>query len=720
MAVNKAEPNIFDIYQANIKALSGLHPELARRVEAYRFKGAYRAVVTDEKQPVINLELPGTNTYYYRPEDPLGDVYRQLQSQPRKNNLLAVMMGFGLGYQVSVFLQHFAAAQHTRFLAVIEQDMELFKTALYLNNLAPLFMTKGVVFFVGLDGEELYLALRRYLEENQKFILLRTMKPVYYLTPFLGLQKDYYLRAANILWEAGAHQMMHYGDSPQDSLIGVKNMLDNLDVIIDSPGINLLYDKFKNRPAVIVATGPSLNKNKHLLKGLENRALMISVDASLKVLMEMGVRPHMVTSLERVPAVRKLIDGFRTEEVRDVYLAACPVICQEVYAAYPGPKIIVYRNFDHFRWIEIERGILDTGPSSANMAFKVAEALGCNPIILLGQDLAFGADGLSHAAGTPYGTQQEPVENRSDLLAVPGNNGQLVLTTPTWYRFLKYFEQDIANYSGECLNCTEGGARIAGTKVMPLQDAVDRYMREQFDPAGIICAATAGFQQNAAADRARVRAIIADTRRAMQNVVDECSKGLDAVAEYAAILHQVIQESNAGGPENTAVKAEDGSDQSAAAGGLSPEQMAAAGAGAESHQTGATKILLGEINAPGDKSMTSGTADESFQTGAEKAAPGRGTAPAWPESAERDALARIAAEILKHKETCITAHPSFQLFFTHIFQSFMIRFEMEMCAVSEKYASEQAAKAEMLLRQAEWFTAARDLAMACVEMLRNI
>ncbi len=37
------------------------------------------------------------------------------------------------------------------------------------------------------------------------------------------------------------------------------------------------------------------------------------------------------------------------------------------------------------------------------MAFKTLEYLGCDPIILIGQDLAFGEDETTHADGYTYG-----------------------------------------------------------------------------------------------------------------------------------------------------------------------------------------------------------------------------------------------------------------------------------------------------------------------------
>ena len=78
--------------------------------------------------------------------------------------------------------------------------------------------------------------------------------------------------------DAGSQQILHFGNDPYDSLIGIENMLANLDEIISNPGINLLYNKFAGKPAIVVATGPSLNKNKHLLKGMENKALIVAAD----------------------------------------------------------------------------------------------------------------------------------------------------------------------------------------------------------------------------------------------------------------------------------------------------------------------------------------------------------------------------------------------------------------------------------------------------------
>jgi len=107
--------------------------------------------------------------------------------------------------------------------------------------------------------------------------------------------------------------------------------LDNIKVIADNPGINSLYGKFTGHPAVIVAAGPSLKKNAHLLKDVQGKALIISCDASLKYLLKEGIKPHLVTSLEREHEVQQFFEGAGDP---NIYMAACPVLYN--HAIFPS------------------------------------------------------------------------------------------------------------------------------------------------------------------------------------------------------------------------------------------------------------------------------------------------------------------------------------------------------------------------------------------------
>ncbi len=538
-------------YQQNLEVLKQKYPELARLMQNTPIQDY--EILPDEQQKAPNLLIRSQGCKYYRGSDPLEDVKLQLKALSLKNTRLAVFLGFGLGYVLFHYARHMAKEQKTTFMLVIERDPQVFKAAIQTTDLRALISNPNVRFMVGQPEERLYVELRNYLAENSRFKFLKAMNAVYYDTAIM-LNKTYYLNAIKHLRESGAHQVLNFGNSPEDSIIGIENMLDNINEIIYNPGINLLYNKFKGKPGIVVSTGPSLNKNKHLLKGLEDKALIVAADASLKVLIDMGVKPHLVASLERVPLTAKLLSGFNPEDVKDVYFAGCPVVRKETYQAYPGPRIIVYRNFDHFKWLGVERGILEIQLSSGNMAFKLAEALGCDPIILIGQDLAYSDDGTTHASGTVLGEVQGKKKKRKKL-TVKGNYGGKIMTNDTWYSFLKAYDLDVAGYNGTCINSTEGGAFIQGTQIMTFQEAIDRHIKDSLNPLEVIENSISSFSSaEADQDFYKLKSLVDMTKSDMQSIFDNCQKGLELHEKHKQVLIDAVSKPEAARAENDKVE----------------------------------------------------------------------------------------------------------------------------------------------------------------------
>lgn len=530
------------IYNRNMAALSKRYPFLAEQVQRVSSSDNYEICPGNGKNPP-NFLVRSTGSKFYG-EDPWQDVTQQLAELKLKNTRMAVFLGMGLGYEVVHYAMQLSDAQKTSFFLIIEKDLEVFRLALQSIDLVQLIEHPGVEWVIGVDADQLYPLFRNLLEFQGRFIFLKAMNPVYH-TSSLRLNKDYYLQALKVLREAGSHQILHFGNDPHDSLIGIENMLENIGEIITNPGINKLYQRFKDKPAIIVSTGPSLNQSKHLLKGLEDKALILCPDTSLKVLLDIGIKPHMVMSLERTASNAKLLKGFTADQVGEVYLAACPVVMKEAFEEYPGPRIIVYRDFDHFRWLGVERGTLHIQKSGSNMAFKVAEALGCDPIILIGQDLAFGEDGKTHAAGTARGDGGEKLDvfQQRGTLEVPGNYAKTVMTSTVWHTFLRVFEMDIAAYKGTCINSTAGGAFIPGTRVMPFEAAIAEYLKQPFAPLEMIKEGLQEFRPNdVAEDFQRISVLVDETIVDIETIIDHCRKGIEVWEKYKADLESCFQE----------------------------------------------------------------------------------------------------------------------------------------------------------------------------------
>jgi hypothetical protein len=509
-----------EIYKNNMAALQQRYPDLALMLSLVKVE---RYQLCQQPGCIPNILLSDKQFYY------IGNMQQYCEEQFKGFDLhnvkVPVFCSFGLGYEVMYWMQFLSKEHKTQSIIIIEKDLEMFQAAMNVSDLTAIINNPRIYLFVGVPPNQLYTALRRFFQQNlQELLMCGAMQPVF-LYPAMKIGREYYLGAIQTVFEAAYHSIQNFGNCPEDSLIGLENMLDNVKEIVNNPGINLLYDKFKGRPAVIVATGPSLKKNMHLLKDLYDKALIIAVDASFKFLLANGIKPHMVTSLEREHEVEQFFSDFDPEEVKDIYMTACPVLFNHVYEAYSGPKIIVYRNFDHFKWLEIDRGILDIKLSSANMAFKIAEALGCDPIILVGQDLAYGENDETHATEVPFSSEGE------GIFYVRGNYAEKIKTNAGWYGFLKAYEVDISQHQGRVINCTEGGALIPGTHVAKLAETLEQYASEEWAPLKIIQENLAQFN-GVAGDIERLKGIVEKTATDVRAIIDNCIRGVENCKKY--------------------------------------------------------------------------------------------------------------------------------------------------------------------------------------------
>lgn len=519
-------PNIF---KNNWEALKNRYPDIALKLSTIKIE-KYKLV--QQSNCIPNVVIDGQ--FYY-----VGNIQKYCSEQFKgfklENTKIPVFLGAGLFYEVIYWLKFKAQEHKTQSIIVIEKDLEMFMCAMNVTDLTSIINNPNIHLFIGVSEDELYVKFREHYANNiQEMLMCGATQPVF-LYPAMKIDKEYYLKALQVLFESIYHSIQNHGNCPEDSLIGLENMLDNVNEITSNPGINLLYDKFKDKPAVIVATGPSLKKNMHLLKGLEDKTLILSCDASFKLLMKNGIKPHMVTSLEREHEVQQFFDGFDPEEVKDTYMTACPVLYNHVYESYIGPQIIVYRNFDHFKWLEIDRGILDIKLSSANMAFKIAEAAGCNPIILIGQDLAYGENNETHATEVPFTSEGE------GIFYVKGNTQEKVKTNSGWYGFLKAFEVDVNKYNGKVINCTEGGAYILGTEIAGFHETIKEYITENCNPLEIIKENLKQFtHENIENDISKLKNIIKNTEKELNEIINCCEKGMIVCKKYEKDLESDI------------------------------------------------------------------------------------------------------------------------------------------------------------------------------------
>ena len=517
------------IYDHNMAALSKRYPDLADKIDKLIEDGSYKIVLSERKAlPNLLFEHHHALCAYYDNADPLTYCINYINSLRLKNTPIIFFFGIGLGYQLAYFFQHMVDSLKVNSAIIVEKDLRIFKKALEAVDLSPYILSPDIKFYVGMELYEISADFDSKIREKNLSTFLKTFKFIVMPAGHL-LHGKYYAELINAINDTCDRILSIVGNDPYDGLLGLQNTFTNISEILKNPGINMLYGKFRKRPGIVIATGPSLKKNMHLLKDLYDRALLISVDASLKVLMDEGIKPHLVASLERTPGIDNLVEGIKGLD--DVYYTTYDAVTPETLKAYNGPKIFVHRNYAYYDWMGIDKGKLLVGPSTANMAFKIAETLGCNPIILIGQDLSLGKDGYTHAQGAL--TNETMEKHRWPFFEIPGNDGNPVKTTQVWYDMLKFYEYDISNYKGTCINATEGGAKINGAKKMKLRDVIDPYCKESFYPINIIQNALSCFSTSDMATELRsISKKINNSMDITAQLINICKDGIKLIEEF--------------------------------------------------------------------------------------------------------------------------------------------------------------------------------------------
>jgi len=324
----------------------------------------------------------------------------------------------------------------------------------------------------------------------------------------------------------------------------------NLGTYVSTPPIDPLRDRFHGNPAVVVSAGPSLRKNIDRLASLKGKAVLIAVQTAVKPLLARGIVPDFVTSLDFHEISRKFFEG--VEGLERCHLIAEPKATWHVVDAFPGRVSLLDNG-----WARLvlgdelgARGGLPAGATVSHLAFYLAHYLGCDPVILVGQDLAFTnhvfyvpgvevhqswASELNRFQTIEQKEWERIARNRPILRTVRGIHGEELYTDELLFTYLEQFEKDIAAVPVTVINATEGGADIAGTQVMTLAETAQRFCGRPLDPGHLAYQA-----QPAHRDRRRIPAACAQVEARLSeldDVVGLCEELLVLLEELKSLTH---------------------------------------------------------------------------------------------------------------------------------------------------------------------------------------
>ncbi|EAL0098416.1 TPA: flagellin modification protein PseD, partial [Campylobacter jejuni] len=435
-------PTQKELFNKNIEALGNiLLKESLKEIKSSKFE-----LILGKDNLDINLKDTSDNTFLY--ENVIDEFNSMLNTYNDKYLLYPVLYfyGFGNGILFKALLQN----KNHQHIVVFEKDIEIIWIMFHILDFSNELQSARLMV---LQTSSLDIELFSNFCSNKPFF---QFSRIY----FLELMSHYYERFHEDVLELNKKlvqdfkdSILSHGNDPLDALQGIEQFVYNLPQMITHPSYKELLSKRKNLSdtAIIVSTGPSLTKQLPLLKKYANKATIFCADSSYPILAKHNIKPDYVLSLERIPLTSEFFNNDFGEFDKDILF---------VLKSYVHPHTTKYlqknnRNFmlvstyaSFINYLKLDDfGYFNMGFSVANMNFLLAIHLKHKNIVLIGQDLAYAKDGLSHTKDYSNLDKHEGHFQRDKnkyTTQAYGDNGK-VESSFVWTLFRHNFEQDVAN-----------------------------------------------------------------------------------------------------------------------------------------------------------------------------------------------------------------------------------------------------------------------------------
>ena len=491
------------VFEKNINALKSKNEELAQKILTH--------VVTDVPQIVQEngfYNLIYKNIYLHNKENPIAEAKEIFAGATNDPVSIHVIYGLGLGYLFQVATNN---SQGTVIL--YEPDLNILRIVFTLVDFSNDILKKNVFIADNIKkvGEYIY---QKSNTKNNPLLLSTIGSRSLNEKDFDSLVEELHKMIGMFALDRKYTQKRFYPS--------LAHLVYNIPNLVKEIPLLEIKDVYKNKTAVIVSAGPTLDKNIETLKKYRDNYILIVVGTAMKTLAKHQIKPDFLCIIELYDS-SKQIEGI---DLSDVYFVTEPA-SNKNYRVFQFKQVFphVSDNFPVNKFCQELTGI-DTSEyyskgTVSYTALNVARILGCSKIILVGQDLAY-LEGQCYSKDSAYkdlecffnkesnrweiraknfedfrdtistasdvNKREITAKNRlknlnSSLYYVKGINGGMLPTESVYAAFIPPLVEFAQKYNDrEYINTSLVGAQIDGFKNLSLEDALkDSFSIEKLD-----------------------------------------------------------------------------------------------------------------------------------------------------------------------------------------------------------------------------------------------
>lgn len=451
---------------------------------------SFKAEIENTKKGIntVKVCVNGTNSYIHSKYDPISEariIANSLDIKLEDQHFL--FFGIGLGYIVDVIKEK----KPNMTFSIYEPNPLVFLRLLSSRRLSDEFVDSLKRIYINGFVDDKQLALFIFFQQMD----YRIKKVI--LSSYERINSEEYLEFCNRLKASIVDKRFNVGTKYMLQKRWLYNSMDNFPYTVKSVNIANMSEKvFKGKPSILVSSGPSLDEEIDNLRKIKNEGLayIFTAGSAVYKLIKHGVLPDAICAIDGSPSNYDIYRTLFENPENNVPLIFADMFYNEVVSSYNAKLFNVILEDDSLaayylknkQQIEVKK--VKVAPSVAIITLQVLHELQCDPIILVGQNLALKND-YYYAPGIDFHKNREAREkitekDRLNVIQVEDVNGNIIYTLNDLDMMRRHMEIVIKYKSmNNIINTTSGGAKIEGTKYAALSDLInDRLNVPVVDP----------------------------------------------------------------------------------------------------------------------------------------------------------------------------------------------------------------------------------------------
>lgn len=399
--------------------------------DSINFDNASNAFKTFRKVKIPDEDLPKYKkvTIFQNNLSGYADILNYVQKNKNDEKLMRkiekfIFFGIGLGIHVLKIDEKISAKTYF----IIEDDLELFRLSLFTTPYYKLAQKSKLLFSVFDSKQEFSGKATNFL--TQDFYYNHYLKYFHMLNHADEKFWEFHIQIAS-----QSHNLFFYNAILEQELRPLDYLQNKFKFI------NILRDYSKNslgnKPVILLAAGPSLQKNISWLKENQNKFIIIALSAVLSILEKEQIKPDIVTHIdgleESIIHFTKLKDISFFDKTLFLISSRTP---REIVDILKKQNIFFFESSSGYKK---EFGNL-SAPCVGSTTYLLLLALGVSKLYLLGLDLALDSKtGQTHSGGHEYSKnleisgsieEKDSITFKHSVIPAEGNFEQKVYTTP--------------------------------------------------------------------------------------------------------------------------------------------------------------------------------------------------------------------------------------------------------------------------------------------------